>query len=112
MRAQLEFASMAVDAYTQGAKFWWDFWGAVQGAGHRSGGRGSRDAAALPRDTQGSLGEEREPDLSPGDGFVIEPGPMSRGSGTFLDAALSPVTYDPRPWSYQEPAGLIRSSLT
>jgi hypothetical protein len=27
MRAQLEFASMAVDTYAQGAKFWWDFWG-------------------------------------------------------------------------------------
>jgi hypothetical protein len=27
MRAQLEFASMAVDANAQGAKFWWDFWG-------------------------------------------------------------------------------------
>jgi len=27
MRAQLEFASMVVDAYAQGAKFWWGFWG-------------------------------------------------------------------------------------
>ena len=27
MRTQLEFASMVVDAYAQGAKFWWGFWG-------------------------------------------------------------------------------------
>ena len=27
MRAQLEFASMVVDAYAQCAKFWWGFWG-------------------------------------------------------------------------------------
>jgi hypothetical protein len=27
MRAQLEFASMVVDAYAQGAKFWWSVWG-------------------------------------------------------------------------------------
>jgi hypothetical protein len=27
MRTQLEFASMVVDAYAQGAKFWWSFWG-------------------------------------------------------------------------------------
>jgi hypothetical protein len=32
MRAQLEFASMAVDAYAQGAKFWWDFWGGRSGS--------------------------------------------------------------------------------
>ncbi len=28
MRAQLEFASMVVDTYTQGTKFWWRFGGA------------------------------------------------------------------------------------
>jgi hypothetical protein len=27
MRTQLEFASMVVDAYAQGAKSWWGFWG-------------------------------------------------------------------------------------
>jgi len=27
MRTQLEFASMVVDAYAQGARFWWGFWG-------------------------------------------------------------------------------------
>src|ERR671917_2095751 len=37
----------------------------VRGPGHRSGGSGDRDPAALPSDAEGYPGGEREPDLNP-----------------------------------------------
>jgi hypothetical protein len=27
IQSQLDFASVMVDAYARGAKFWWEFWG-------------------------------------------------------------------------------------